>query len=64
MKIAEIFFVENSERVRPEFSRALEELAAEIDGLTLDGLNAYLGRRRPGVRTIQTLGPEALNPPA
>ena len=43
--------------------RTLEELAAAIDAVTLDGVNEYLGRREPGRRTIQTLGPAPLTPP-
>jgi len=43
--------------------RPLEELAAAIDAVTLGGVNAYLSRREPGRRTIQTLGPEPLTAP-
>ena len=41
--------------------RTLGEIAAEIEGVTLDQLNAYLSRRTLGTLTIQTLGPTALN---
>lgn len=44
--------------------RTLDEIVNRIDSVTLDELNAYLRRRNPGVATIQTLGPDALNPPA
>ena len=43
--------------------RSLAELAAEVDRVTLDQLNAYAARRNMGRMTIQTLGPAALNPP-
>lgn len=45
-------------------ARSLEEIAAQIDAVTLDQLNAYLARRRMGTPTIQTLGPKALTPPS
>lgn len=45
-------------------ARSLAEIAAEIDGATLDGVNAYLARRKLGSVTVQTLGPVALTPPA
>jgi len=44
--------------------RSLDEIAAAIDAVTLDQLNAYLSRRRFGDVTIATLGPAALAPPA
>jgi predicted Zn-dependent peptidase len=44
--------------------RTLDEIVARIDSVTLDELNAYLKRRKPGTPTIQTLGPDALSPPA
>lgn len=44
--------------------RSLEERLALIERVTLDELNAYLRRRRPGRATVQTLGPSALTPPA
>lgn len=50
--------------VRLGRARPLSELTAQIDALTLDGLNSYLARRTPGRVTIQTLGPAALKPPA
>lgn len=43
--------------------RTLEEIAKQIDGVTLDAVNAYLTTRKAGVMTIQTLGPAALTPP-
>lgn len=44
-------------------ARSLAEMAAEIESLTLDGMNGYLSRRSLGRLTIQTLGPESLVPP-
>ena len=44
--------------------RTLDEIVSRIDSVTLDELNAYLRRRDPGSPTIQTLGPDALSPPA
>jgi len=43
--------------------RSLEEIARQIDAVTLDAVNAYVKTRKPGVMTIQTLGPAALTPP-
>jgi predicted Zn-dependent peptidase len=40
--------------------RSLDEVAAEIDAVTLDQLNAYLSHRRWGKVTVQTLGQSAL----
>lgn len=45
-------------------ARSLGEMAAEIDAVTLDQVNAYLARRSLGRMTIQTLGPRALKPPS
>lgn len=45
-------------------ARSLVELAAEIDRITLDQVNAYLARRTLGRMTIQTVGPTTLTPPA
>lgn len=45
-------------------ARSLSELTERIDGVTLDQVNAYLKRRELGRMTIQTVGPEALTPPA
>lgn len=45
-------------------ARTLEELARQVDAVTLDGVNEYLSRRRLGRLTIQTLGPSPLKPPA
>lgn len=44
--------------------RSLEEIAAKIDAVTLDQLNAYLARRSLGKVTIVTLGPRELRSPA
>ncbi len=44
--------------------RTLGEIAEKIDRVTLDQVNEYLAKRRPGRMTIQTLGPKALTPPA
>lgn len=44
--------------------RSLQDRLESIDRVTLDELNAYLRRRDPGRATIQTVGPEALVPPA
>ncbi|MCA9277471.1 MAG: insulinase family protein [Phycisphaeraceae bacterium] len=43
--------------------RALDELAAQIDAVTLDQLNEYVQRRSLAHATIQTLGPAALKAP-
>ncbi|CAG0965922.1 putative zinc protease [Phycisphaerales bacterium] len=43
--------------------RSLEEIAAKIDAVTLDQLNAYLARRSLGKVTIVTLGPKGLKSP-
>ncbi len=40
--------------------RTLEAVAAEIEAVTLDQLNAYLSKRKLGRMTIQTLGPAGL----
>ncbi len=45
-------------------ARTLEELTERIERVTLDDLNGYLARRALGNLTIQTVGPEALTPPA
>lgn len=45
-------------------ARSLEELAREIDAVTLEQLNAYLRTRTMGKVTIQTLGPRELKVPA
>ncbi len=44
--------------------RSLDELAAAFDATTLDDVNNYLSQRSLGPRTIVTLGPTALTPPA
>lgn len=43
--------------------RSLDEMAAVIDAVTLDQLNAYLARRRFGNVTVATLGPSPLASP-
>ncbi|MDX2147980.1 MAG: pitrilysin family protein [Planctomycetota bacterium] len=45
-------------------ARTLVEIAAQIDAITLDQVNAYLKTRRLGSMTIQTLGPRPLRPDA
>jgi predicted Zn-dependent peptidase len=45
-------------------ARGLDEMAAEVDALTLDKVNRYLAGRKTGRLTVQTLGPAALTPPA
>ena len=40
--------------------RALAELAAQLDGVTLEALNGYLCRRQMGTPTVVTLGPRRL----
>jgi predicted Zn-dependent peptidase len=44
-------------------ARSLDEMAAAIDRVTLDDVNAYLARRDLTGTTIVTLGPRALKPP-
>lgn len=44
-------------------ARSLEEMAREVDSVTLNSLNEYLCGRDLGRVTIQTLGPTALKPP-
>lgn len=44
-------------------ARSLEEMASEIDRVTIAGVNNYLSTRSMGVLTIQTLGPKELTPP-
>ena len=41
-------------------ARSLDEIAAAIDGVTLDRVNARLAQRAPGKPTVVTLGPSAL----
>jgi predicted Zn-dependent peptidase len=45
-------------------TRSLEELAEDIDRVSLDELNDYARSRRLGRVTVQTLGPKALTVPA
>ncbi len=44
--------------------RSLEEIALQLDEITLPALNAYLSNRSLGRLTIQTLGPDPLTPPS
>ncbi|MFW6059361.1 MAG: M16 family metallopeptidase [Phycisphaeraceae bacterium] len=41
--------------------RTLDELAAKVDAITLDKLNAFLAEHPPGDMTLVTIGPHALN---
>ncbi|HYF13823.1 MAG TPA: pitrilysin family protein [Phycisphaerales bacterium] len=43
--------------------RSLDEIAAEVDAVTLEQLNDYLAQRRLGTMTIQTLGKNPLRAP-
>jgi predicted Zn-dependent peptidase len=43
--------------------RALDEVAAEIDAISLDDLNAYCASRVAGSFTIVSIGKTPLNPP-
>ena len=43
--------------------RTLAEMTAEIDGITLDQLNAYLVGREPGELTVSSIGPTVLKLP-
>lgn len=45
-------------------ARTLDEIAAQIDRVSLGQLNEYARRRSLGRTTIQTLGPAALTPPS
>jgi predicted Zn-dependent peptidase len=45
-------------------ARSLQELAEDIDAVTLDDLNAYAAGRSLGRVTVQTVGPSALTPPS
>jgi len=45
-------------------ARSLEEVTAEIESVTLDGLNEYAAGRELGAMTVQTLGPAGVKPPA
>lgn len=40
--------------------RTLDDCAAEIDAVTLDGLNAFLAENKPGEMTTVTIGPQPL----
>lgn len=44
-------------------ARSLEEIARELEAVTLEDVNGYLSGRTLGRATIQTLGPEALKAP-
>ena len=46
-----------SDHFRIGRARTLEELAAAMDAVSLDQLNAYLARRRIGEFTVATIGP-------
>ncbi len=41
-------------------ARTLEELAALVDSVTLEKLNAFVAEHRPGDMTVVTIGPEPL----
>ncbi|MEX0654893.1 MAG: pitrilysin family protein [Phycisphaeraceae bacterium] len=41
--------------------RTLEELARQVDGVTLAKLNAFVREHKPGTMTVVTLGSQALN---
>jgi predicted Zn-dependent peptidase len=43
--------------------RTLDEIKAAIDAITVDQVNAYLKKNKPGPFTIVTVGPKALNLP-
>ena len=43
--------------------RSLDEMAAEVDAVTLERVNGYLAGRELGRTTVQTLGPAALTMP-
>jgi len=45
-------------------ARSLDEMAAQVDSVTLERLNGYLAGRTLGRVTVQTLGPAALKMPA
>jgi len=44
--------------------RGLDELAAQVDAVTLDRLNAFVKENPPGPMTVVTIGPEPLQVPA
>lgn len=41
--------------------RTLDELAANVDGVTLDGLNDFIKSHKPGPMSIVTVGPKPLD---
>jgi predicted Zn-dependent peptidase len=43
--------------------RALDEISAAIDGVSVDRVNAYLKANKPGDFTIVIVGPKALELP-
>ena len=45
-------------------ARTLDEIAAAVDAVTFDRLNAYLAERRFGPFTLVSIGPGALTPPS
>ena len=40
--------------------RSLDELSAEIDAVTLERLNAFVRKNKPGEMTVVTTGPKKL----
>lgn len=40
--------------------RSLDEMAAEVDGVTLDALKRFVAEHRPKAMTIVTIGPDAM----
>lgn len=53
-----------SDTLRLGRARTLDEIAAEIDTVSIESLNGYLASTPMGRVTIQTLGPTPLLPPA
>ncbi len=45
-------------------ARTLDEVAQQVDAITIDQLNRYLAQRTPGPFTVVSIGPTALNMPA
>jgi predicted Zn-dependent peptidase len=44
--------------------RSLDEIKAEIDRVTVDKVNDYLKRHKPGPFTVVTVGPKELKTPS
>ena len=44
-------------------TRSLDEIAAEVDGLSPTSINDYLQQHPPGEFTVVTLGPQSLEVP-